>query len=86
MPGADWSDRDFDELLRRAAEAVRSQEKSVSSVSGLRAALSESNASREAAQPEEVWGLVRLALWSVAVLGGMAGIGFILVHMLLKAR
>jgi hypothetical protein len=82
MSTPNWSDRDFEELLRRASELGRNQKDSRSSVSRLRAAFSQTR--RETAQPGKVWGLVRLALWSVVVLGGIASVGFILARMLLK--
>ena len=76
-----WSDRDFEELLRRASELGRNQK---DSVSRLRAAFNASQTMRETAQSAKVWGRARIALWSIVILGGIAGFGFILARMLLR--
>jgi len=78
-----WSDRDFEELLRRASELRWNQEDSRSSLSKLRAAFNASQAGSEPAQPAEVRSVVRLAIWSAVVLGAFA-VAFILARMLLK--
>jgi hypothetical protein len=84
MSTSNWSDHDFEELLRRASELERNQQDSRSSLFKLRAAFNASRAGSEAAQPARVWDVLRLALWSVVILGAFAAV-FVLVRMLLKA-
>jgi hypothetical protein len=87
MSTTNWSDRDFEQLLRRASELGRNQ--GDSSLSELRAAfkdhaqLSLAEAEITASQTRRET-LVRFALWSVIVLGGLAGVAFILARMLLE--
>jgi hypothetical protein len=89
MSTTNWSDRDFEQLLRRASELGRNQEDSSSSLAELRAAFKDHvqlpppEAEITAAQTRRET-LVRRALWSVVVLGGIAGVGFILARMLLE--
>jgi hypothetical protein len=89
MSTTNWSDRDFEQLLRRASELGRNQGDSSLSLSELRAAfkdhaqLSLAEAEITASQTRRET-LVRLALWSVIVLGGLAGVAFILARMLLE--
>lgn len=79
MPITNWSDRDFDDLLRRASELGRNRKDSQSSIFTLRAALNACQTKHETTQRPEVWGPVRLAVWSVLVLAGIAGVGFLVI-------
>ena len=79
MSITNWYDRDFEELLRRASELGRNHKDSRSSVSRLRAVFNASQIRRETPQTAKVWCLVRVALWSVLVLLGIAGIGVLVI-------
>jgi hypothetical protein len=72
-----WSDRDFEELLRRASELERNKKDHRSSVSELRAAFNASQMKRETAQPAKILSFVRVALWSIVVLLGIAAVWFL---------
>jgi hypothetical protein len=71
MPTSNWSDRDFEELLRRASELEKDSRLSVSK---LRAAFNASQMKRETAQPGKILSPVRVVLWSIVVLLGIAAV------------
>jgi hypothetical protein len=84
-----WSDRDFEQLLRRASELRRNQQDSSSSLAALRLAFK--NHVQLALAETEITAsqtrrktLIRRALWAVIVLGGIAGVVFIFARTLFE--
>lgn len=90
MSSTNWSDRDFEQLLRLSSELGRNQKTSRSSIFELRAAFAKDKAQLSlthadiAASRTRRETLVRVAFWWVIVLGGIAGVGFILARMLFE--
>jgi hypothetical protein len=86
---ANWSDREFEELLRRASELARNQENSGPSVLRLRAAFTSNGEVRPsfahrniAASPERRLG--RFVLWLVVMLACIAAAGYTIARTLYK--
>jgi hypothetical protein len=91
MSSTNWSDRDFEQLLRLSSELGRNQKTSRSSIFELRAAFNAKDNVRLSLTQADITAsrtrretFVRVALWLVILLGGVAGVGFILARMLLE--